>query len=40
MYHVVSDIQTNLRQYGRECCKWFVKRLDENIRILQEFKIN
>jgi aspartate oxidase len=25
---------------GRECCKWLVKRLDENIRILQQFKIN
>ena len=21
-------------------CKWLVKRLDENIRILQQFKIN
>ena len=31
---VVSDI-THMRQ----CCKWLVKRLDENIRILQHFKI-
>ena len=23
-----------------ECCKWLVKRLYENIRILQQFKIN
>jgi hypothetical protein len=22
-------------QHGRECCKWLVKRLDEEIRILQ-----
>ena len=27
-------------QHGRECCKWLVKYLDENIRILQQFKIN
>jgi hypothetical protein len=31
---IVSDI-THMRQ----CCKWLVKRLDENIRILQHFKI-
>jgi hypothetical protein len=31
--HVVSDIQ-----HGRE--RLLVKRLDENIRILQQFKIN
>jgi hypothetical protein len=27
-------------QHGRECCKWLVKLLDENIRIIQLFKIN
>jgi predicted metal-binding transcription factor (methanogenesis marker protein 9) len=27
-------------QHGRECCKWLVKHLDENIRVLQQFKIN
>jgi hypothetical protein len=27
-------------QHGRSCCKWLVKRLDENTRILQQFKIN
>ena len=43
---VVSDIQTQAREFlnpikhGRQCCKWLVKRLDENIRILQQFKIN
>jgi hypothetical protein len=29
-----------LIQHVRECCKWLVKRLDENMRILQQFEIN
>jgi hypothetical protein len=29
-----------LTQHGHSCCKWLVKRLDENIRILQQFEIN
>ena len=43
---VVSDIENRTRefvysiQHGRESYKWLVKRLDENIRILQQFKIN
>jgi hypothetical protein len=43
---VVSDIENRARefvysiQHGRESYKWLVKRLDENIRILQQFKIN
>ena len=27
-------------QRGRECCKWLVKCIDREIRILQQFKIN
>jgi hypothetical protein len=35
---VVSDIQT--RAEGAKAFVWLVKRLDENIHILQQFKIN
>ena len=31
---------TNPIQHGRERCKWLVKRIDKNIRILQQFKTN
>ena len=44
--HVVSDIQTRAEgecfyiPNNTDVIKWLVKRLDENIRILQQFKIN
>jgi hypothetical protein len=39
--HVVSDIQTFIYpiQHRRECCNWLVKRLDENVRILEKIEL-
>ena len=39
--HIVSDIHTFIYpiQHRRECCNWLVKRLDENVRILEKIEL-